>query len=248
MSTVDETSDGSAVKSGEVVARTLRNRIARGELHPGDRLPPEDELMANLGLARTTVREGLRILESQGLIQVRRGRQGGGRVTHPSVERLAESLALTLQLQKVSYRDLDQASQLIEPALAGRLARTHTDEDIAALRALVDRAGTAAERNDRQAFGMAATDLHEAIVARAGNETLATLSRLLHELRAEYYLWASDQTPGQKMFERAVRSYRKLVRLIELGDALAAEDHWRKQIVYTSGHGERDYDQPISFM
>lgn len=239
--------NGESLKSGEQVARDLRSRIARGELQPGDRLPPEDELMTRLGLARTTVREGLRILESQGLIEVRRGRQGGGRVTHPKVDHLAQALALTLQLQRVTYADLDAASQLIEPALAGRLADHHTDEDVAALSAVVDRAAAAARNFDRQAFGAAATELHEAVVARAGNTTLATISRLLHELRAEYYSWASLAS-DQARFDRAVRSYRKLVRLVEQGDGVAAEAHWRAQLAYISKYSRADVDRPIRFI
>jgi GntR family transcriptional repressor for pyruvate dehydrogenase complex len=247
MSTIRAQS-GPAIKTGELVAQTLRVRIARGELAPGDRLPPEDELMANLGLARTTVREGLRILESQGLIEVRRGRQGGGRVTHPSVEHLAQGFALTLQLQQVTYEDLDQANQLIEPALAARLARSHTEEDLAALRASADRAAEASRTNNQPAFSVAATDFHETVVIRAGNKTLATMSLMLHELRREYYFWASQQTVDQKNFERAVRSYRKLIRLVEQGDADGAEDHWRKQLRYISSKPGRAYNSPIAFI
>jgi GntR family transcriptional repressor for pyruvate dehydrogenase complex len=247
MSTIRAQS-GPAIKTGELVAQTLRVRIARGELAPGDRLPPEDELMAKLGLARTTVREGLRILESQGLIEVRRGRQGGGRVTHPSVEHLAQGFALTLQLQQVTYEDLDQALQLIEPALAARLARSHTEEDLDALRASADCVAEAGRKHDPAAVSVAATDFHETVVIRAGNKTLATMSLMVHELRQEYYLWASQQTLDQKAVERAVRSYRKLIRLVEQGDADGAEDHWRKQLRYISSKPKQSYNTPIAFI
>ncbi len=240
--------DGSPLKTGEQVAHTVRVRVARGELQPGDRLPPEDELMAALGLARTTVREGLRILESQGLIEVRRGRGGGGRVTHPSVERLAQGLALALQLQAVTFGDLADASSLIEPALAGRLAASRTQEDLEALTVVVDRAAAAAKHNDPAEFARAATKLHETVVTRAGNTTLATVSRMLHELRSEYYWWASHEGADRKQFERAVRSYRKLVRLIVARDVAGAEDHWRKQLSYTGHHSDRSHSGPIPFI
>lgn len=236
------------LKTGEVVARSVRSKIARGELAPGDRLPPEDELMAALGLARTTVREGLRILESQGLIEVRRGRRGGGRVTRPRVEHLAGPLALNLQLEAVTYRDLDEAAQLIEPMLAGRLARVHTDTDVAALIAVVDRAAAAAKAEDLADFGEAGAQFHHEIVLRAGNITLATLSRLLHELRSKYYVWTSVTTSDRRSLERAVRSYRKLVRLIDARDASGAEQHWRKQVAYLGTVSDVDYDKPIPFI
>jgi GntR family transcriptional regulator, transcriptional repressor for pyruvate dehydrogenase complex len=219
-------------KTGEVVAERLRRQIARGELTIGQRLPPEDELTAVFGIARTTLREALRILESQGLLEIRRGRTGGPVVTMPKIDSLAEGLAVTLQLQGTTAGDLDVARQLIEPRLAGRLAESHTEDDLAALRTASDRAAFAAERADRVAFGAAALGMHETLIDRAGNTTLATISRLLHALVAQYYVRSAALSNAEKM-PRAVRSYRKLVRLIDAGDAAAAEEHWRKQMTFT---------------
>ena len=82
--------------------------------------------------------------------------------------------------------------------------------------------------------------MHEAIIERAGNNTLATLSRLLHALVAQYYVRSAAATNHEKML-RAVRSYRKLVRLIDAGDAEAAEEHWRKQMAFTIEGWHRDH-------
>ena len=219
-------------KTGAVVAERLRHQIARGELTIGQRLPPEDELTAVFGIARTTLREALRILESQGLLEIRRGRTGGPVVTMPKIDSLAEGLAVTLQLQGTTAGDLDVARQLIEPRLAGRLAQRHTADDLAALQTVADRAAVAADAFDRAAFGAAAAGMHETLIERAGNNTLATFSRLLHELVAQYYVRSANMTDQERM-HRAVRSYRKLVRLIAAGDADAAEEHWRKQMAFT---------------
>ena len=67
---------------------------------------------------------------------------------------------------------------------------------------------------------------------RAGNNTLATFSRLLHALVAQYYV-VSAALSDQERMHRAVRSYRKLVKLIDAGDASGAEEHWRKQMTFT---------------
>ena len=219
-------------KTGEVVAERLRRQIARGELTIGQRLPPEDELTAHYGIARTTLREALRILESQGLLEIRRGRTGGPVVTMPKIDSLAEGLAVTLQLQGTTAGDLDVARQLIEPRLAGRLAQSHTADDVTALRIAADRAAFAAETSDRVAFGAAALGMHETLIERAGNTTLATFSHLLHSLVARYYVRSAARSDDEKM-HRAVRSYRKLVRLIEAGDAAAAEEHWPRQMTFT---------------
>src|SRR4051812_17203896 len=219
-------------KTGEVVADRLRRRIVRGELHIGERLPPEDELTAVFDIARTTLREALRILESQGLLEIRRGRTGGPVVTMPRIDSLAEGLAVTLQLRGTTAGDLDAARQLLEPRLAGWLATSRTDDDLVVLRAAVDRASAAAAVSDRTAFGVAALGMHEAIIDRAGNTTLATISGLLHALVARYYLRSAARSDDEKM-QRAVRSYRKLARLIEQRDAPGAEEHWRRQMTFT---------------
>jgi len=219
-------------KTGEVVADRLRRQIARGELAIGQRLPPEDELTAVFGIARTTLREALRILESQGLLEIRRGRTGGPVVTMPKIDSLAEGLAVTLQLQGTTAGDLDTARQLIEPRLAGRMAEHHTTDDLVALGAAADRASLAADAFDQTAFGAAAAGMHETLIDRAGNTTLATISRLLHAMVAQYYVRSAAMSDQEKM-RRAVQSYRKLVRLIAAGHADAAEEHWRKQMTFT---------------
>ena len=134
----------------------MRDRILRGELVPGQRLPPEDELTEQFGIARTTLREALRVLESQGLLTIRRGRGGGPEITHPSLEPAATALAVSLRLSGTTLGDLDEARRLIEPHLAGKLALSHTDYDLAKLQAVIEQGSEAAERKDIAKFGLAA--------------------------------------------------------------------------------------------
>jgi DNA-binding FadR family transcriptional regulator len=155
-------------------------------------------------------------------------------------------LAVDLQMQQVTYGDLEQASEFIEPVLAGWLARTRTKDDLVALRDLVDRATAAAAACDLEEFSKIATEFHEEIIARAGNKTLATLSRLLHELRADYYSWASSRSADQPQLQRAARSYRRLVLLIEAGDSAGAAEHWRRQLDYMLAETP-DHDTVIPF-
>lgn len=222
----------STKKTHELVADSLRQRIVNGTLQAGDRLPPEDELTAQFGIARTTLREALRVLESQGLLAIRRGRGGGPVVTHPNLEPIAMALAVTLQLQRTTIGDLDAARRLIEPQIAGQLARSHNDADIAALEAAVERASAAAERNDGAGFGLAAAQVHETLVERSGNCTLATLTKLLQAMVLSYYMLSMDRV-DQALMRRAVRSYRKFLGFIRAGDEEAATAHWMALMNYT---------------
>lgn len=216
--------DGRKRKTHAVLAEELRDRILSGELAEGERLPVEEDLTAQFGVARTTLREALRVLESQGLITIRRGRGGGPVVTHP---------------------DLDDARRLIEPQIAGRLARDHRSADLDALRAAIDVAADAAERDDAMAFGLAAAGVHEALVESSGNRTLTTLTKLLQQMVRAYYTRNTDRF-DQPLMRRAVRGYRKLLDLIEAGDEAGAVAHWDATMRYTID--ARDPDEPVRIL
>lgn len=219
-------------KVHETVAHELRRRIVRGELEPGDRLPPEEELTGSFGIARTTLREALRVLESEGLIAIRRGRGGGPVVTRPDIDHLAQALAVTLQLEATTLGDLDEARQLLESQVAAHLAMHHESLDLSVLDEAIDQADTAAAAADTIAFGAAAARVHEAMVASSANTTMMTISRLLRALVEGYYGEAASRASADEM-ARAVRSYRKLRTMIDRGDVEAARAHWRAHMSYT---------------
>ena len=232
-----------ARKAHELVADRIRQQIVSGELVEGQHLPAEEELTAHFGVARTTLREALRVLESQGLVAIRRGRGGGPMVTHPSLEPIAMTFAVSLQLQHTAVGDLDAARQMIEPQIAGQLARSHTDVDLAALEDAIERASDAAEREDRIAFGLAAARVHETLVELSGNVTLATISKLLHGMVDDYYTRHMN-TIEPALMRRAVRGYRRLLGFIRDGDEAGAIDHWQTTMRYTISR--RDANEPIT--
>lgn len=230
-------------KTYAVLADQLRQRILSGELAEGERLPVEEELTAEFGVARTTLREALRVLESQGLITIRRGRGGGPIVTHPDLGPISMALAASLELQHTTVGDLDQARRLIEPQLAGQLARDHPRVDLTPLDAAVDAAAAAAGEGDALAFALAAAGVHEALVECSGNRTLSTLSKLLQHMVRAYYTRNTDRF-DRRLMQRAVRGYRKLLELIRDGDVAGAVAHWDATMRYTiEAH---DADEPVT--
>lgn len=232
-------------KTYAVLADQLRRQILSGELAEGERLPVEEELTARFGVARTTLREALRVLESQGLITIRRGRGGGPIVTHPDLGPISMAFAASLELQQTTVGDLDEARRLIEPQLAGQLARTHRKVDLAPLEAAVDAAAEAAERGDAMAFALAAAGVHDALVESSGNRTLGTLSKLLQHMVRAYYTRNTERF-DRRLMRRAVRGYRKLLELIEAGDEAAAVAHWDATMRYTID--AHDPNEPVTVL
>lgn len=108
-------------KAGEVIAGRIRAQILSTDLQVGDRLPSEGELISTHGVSRATVREALRILESEQLIEVRRGRGGGILVRYPEATSIARSLSSILTLNQSPLRDIFDFRLVVEPS-ASRLA------------------------------------------------------------------------------------------------------------------------------
>jgi GntR family transcriptional repressor for pyruvate dehydrogenase complex len=130
----------------QLLAEDLRGRILSGELAPGARLV-EQELGDRYGVSRSTVREALRMLGSQGLVMTARGMNGGTFVRQPETSSVAASLSSGLHLlyvtDAISMAELLEVRELFEAPAAALAAERRTPEALEALRAtLVDPLGT----------------------------------------------------------------------------------------------------------
>ena len=121
------------------IARHFRNQIARGDLRPGNRLPAERELAERLNTSRVSVREAYRSLEHFGVIEVRRGAEGGAFISEVDHHAMRHTLSLMLHLGRTSHEELTEARLLIEPPLARLAARRASLDDVEALRALLEK-------------------------------------------------------------------------------------------------------------
>jgi GntR family transcriptional regulator, transcriptional repressor for pyruvate dehydrogenase complex len=216
-----------AQKTHEVLAGQIRRDIVSGNYPPGTALPSEDDLVEQFGVGRTTLREALRVLESQDLIEIRRGRGGGPIVKVPNLRTMTQSVAVGLHMTGVSYKDLQEAVALLEPPAAARFAELHTAEDLVAVRAAVDMTADATKNHDLEKFGMAAHLFHTTVAERSGNTTLATLTLVLHHLLASYHLAGARRTTDAVRV-RAVRDYERIFDRMKVRDAAGTEKEWRR--------------------
>jgi GntR family transcriptional repressor for pyruvate dehydrogenase complex len=126
------------VRLYEQVAYAIRSRIVGGELNTGERLPTERELAAGYGVSRNVVREAIRALAKDGLVQVRQG--SGTYVADATSRALGDSFELALTVGGVDRHliQLIEVRQIIEPSLAGIAAERATAANLDALRREVD--------------------------------------------------------------------------------------------------------------
>jgi DNA-binding FadR family transcriptional regulator len=229
-------------KAGAVIAAQLRSQIVRGELKPGDTLPFEVELMAHFGVSRPTLREAFRILEAESLLSVRRGSRGGPKVLLPDESVASAQVGLLLQLKGTTIADVYEARMVIEPAAAGLLAQRRTRVDLAdlteaisALETLVEARHDGNDETQRHELSHEWTEatsrFHQLVLERSRNQTLAVQSAVLREIVARHLDIAVERTfehpATPRAFQRMIRSFKKLVTLVEARDAEGAQAHWR---------------------
>jgi DNA-binding FadR family transcriptional regulator len=220
-------------KMANMVAADLREQIIEGVLNEGDPLPPEDQLMEHARVARTTVREALRILESEGLLVVRRGARGGARIRTPSESNVARYIGLVLQCEGATLRDVYDARLMLEAPAAGLLARSDDRGHIlAALReALADEEGVLDNPVElSHAYGR----FHQLLVQLSGSQTfevLTAVSNRIIQAQADRYMSSGASQPERRRStDAAHRAHERLVDLIAAGAAQDAEELWRKHL------------------
>lgn len=125
-------------KTSELVARYLADQIIERDLAPGTRLPPEDKMVETIGVGRSTLREALRLLETRGVLTIKRGKGGGPVVRRPRPEDLSEALSLILQSEGTSLQEVIIARQALEPTLARLAATSITPDEVQALQSTID--------------------------------------------------------------------------------------------------------------
>ena len=217
-------------KTAELVAGTLRRMVVDGQLKEGDFLPNEAELMAHFGVSRPTLREAVRVLESERLVEVRRGSRTGARVRVPGPEIVARPAGLLLELTGATIADLLTAKAGIEPMAARLLAESGSDSAFDELEQLLEQ--LVADGHDSGRLAESTGLFHLRVVQLSGNATLGIVAGMLHEITVRHTAFVfKEQGPVSKAdYDKLIRSYRRLMQFLRAGDAEGAETHWRKHL------------------
>ena len=203
----------------EQIVERMGKMAESGQLSPGEKFPPERELMKQLGVSRQVLREAFSVMESQGWVSTT---PGGGRIyqgkngAHPAM--------LLNTLQGSALLELIVAREAVECKIAELAALNATKEDIARLKdriARLDQTGYTFEWN---------YDFHLAIAETAHNNVLYSLLQLLLQIRREVY--ARDYL-SKKQLKRLFEDHLSIVQAIESGDPEKARKVMRQHILDT---------------
>jgi DNA-binding FadR family transcriptional regulator len=209
----------------ELVADKLRQRITSGAISDGEMLPKLEDLLEEFQVSKPSLREALRILETEGLITVRRGNVGGAVIHAPGNRDAGYMISLVLESRNVTMTDLAAAIRRVEPICAAlcALRSDRTRAVLPRLRALQEEMRRV--KGTDIAFVQAGRDFHEALVALSGNETMKLVLGALEAVwSAHEREWArrasrSRNFPTPETRAAGLQAHDRLLELIEQGDA-----------------------------
>ncbi|WP_376796587.1 FadR/GntR family transcriptional regulator [Thermogemmatispora sp.] len=221
----------------EQIAEQIEERILRGELRSGDRLPSERELSEQFGASRTAVREAMKTLAQRGLVDMRPGR--GTIVINATSRAMQQTLELMVRVgREDGYANLVELRELLEPGIAALAATRATEEHLQRLRAVVEQMD--ASLHDVDAYIAADNDFHRTLATASGNRLILTFVDSIVDLLSEQRKHISRI--GGAM-ERAQYHHKRILEALSRRDAEAAraamQEHLRqvRQDLETANRG-----------
>jgi DNA-binding FadR family transcriptional regulator len=205
------TSPRRSALSDQVIAQ-LRNQITSGEWPVGSRIPTEPELVEQLGVARNTVREAVRALAHNGLLDIR---QGSGTYVVATSELAG---VMHRRFADADPRHIAELRSTLESSAARLAAERRTERDLKQLDTLLARREEAWATGDAEQFVAADTTFHLAVVAASHNEVLSELYADLGDLLRD---WLRDDV-GRELRPENHMDHGRMVEAIRAGDGDAA--------------------------
>jgi GntR family transcriptional regulator, transcriptional repressor for pyruvate dehydrogenase complex len=201
------------------IAGHVRDLIVSEQLQPGERLPAERDLARMLGVSRVPIREAMRTLAAQGLVEIRRGQ--GMFVASNSVEATVDHLTNALLKQRDLLAELFAVRRLLEPASAQWAAARCDPGAVSRIEGLVEDMEQAGASNppNYELIGERDTQLHIEIAVASENRVLVRIMQAIQDLHGEQLqtsLRYSDRV------HETIKDHRRLVSAIAAGDPVEA--------------------------
>lgn len=206
-----------------VVFDTIEKLIMSGKLRPGDTLPTETELAEQFNINRSTLREGIRLLEQNGLVV--RGAAKRLTISAPKIVDIASRTSRALILHDVTFRELLETYMILEPALA-KLAAANANANakaIAALESNLDQMIKSSDDPDR--FFELDNQFHGLIAEAANNRPLLLAREPISILMMPA---AHAILPRLNTYDRVIQAHTHILDAIRTHDEKKAQEWMRK--------------------
>lgn len=198
--------------------RRIRELITSGELPPGAKLPPEQQLAAELGLSRGLMREAVKALVVARVLEIRRG--DGTYVTTLEPRVLLEGLGSAVELlQGDTLLELTEVRRLLEPVATGLAATRISADELAGVAGHLD--AMRAARDDVELLNKHDVAFHQAVVSATGNQTLASLLEGISGRTVRARVWRG-MVDGN-VADRTLAQHQEIYDALAAGDAALAQ-------------------------
>jgi DNA-binding FadR family transcriptional regulator len=207
------------------VATAIAERILDRRLREGERLPPEMELARQFGVNRSTVREALRELESNGLVSRRPGSKLMS-VSRPQPGAVAEGVSRALVMHDVTFLEVWEALTMLEPPIAEAAARARTAADLAQCLEAAERFSSDNEATERAVLH--AADFFRSVGRATHNQVLMLAQEPLLQLLVPSLQVMIDQV--QQARARIAVAQHRICEAIKARDGQEARNWMTKHI------------------
>ncbi|MVQ32317.1 FadR/GntR family transcriptional regulator [Ramlibacter pinisoli] len=236
-------------KAAEVVAAEIRRQIVTGRLKPGDKLQPESVLKDEFAISRPTMREALRLLESESLISISRGKHGGARVSSIDLGSMSRQIGVFLQVEGTTLPDVWFARTIIEPPAARLLAAQRDPLVLAELEANIAEARQAAS-TDLIRYADLSAEFSLLITRHCGNKTLHLLASLIFDIIRRQHEHVTERTREKasvgRLREESLLTREEAIRMMRAGKVAEIERFWRAHLEHMRDLVLAAYDGPMT--
>lgn len=220
----------------------ILNLVDCGELHPGDRLPPEREFAASLGISRVPLREAISALCVLGVLEKRQG--SGTTVASFSPETLGRILRTYTMLDNTLSDSLFEARMAVEATAARLAAQNAAAEDVERLSGLLDEMENtipAYIRGEKQLADMLALDdlFHLQCAAASHNQFYIQFVNIVHTAGTDMGLYEAVYGTDREKYRESAADHRKVLKAIAARDGRGAEEAMEAHIRAIRANTER---------
>lgn len=217
-----------AERRSDMLTTLLTSIIQSGQIQPGERLPAERELARQFGMGRLVVREGMRTLQSQGIVTVKRGCRGGYYVEDLNPRRLSRHLTSALSLAHISLDHLLEARLGVEGEIIRLAGNRATRDDLNRLRANVDDTKRLATANAPAELREKVHEFH-VLLAEAAQNPLYTV--IMHSIVEVINSYMDRLGYNSIVSKKTISEHEAVLESLEQRDAARAETLLRDHIV-----------------
>nr|WP_319489285.1 FadR/GntR family transcriptional regulator [uncultured Caproiciproducens sp.] len=209
----------------DAVTEEIINLIVSKTLKPGERLPPENELVKMFGVSRVTLRESLKRLSTMGIVSIYQG--DGSFVNSFNLKNYMKPLFSMMVLSELSLEQLYDARIYVEAGTASMAAKNRKTEHIVQLRQILVQQEKAIKAQDNQGFTELDWKFHLIIGEAADNEVLMSAYMMIKDI-LKFYLKATNRHLA--VMQNSLRFHKEIVNAIEDQNCDSAESLMRNHI------------------